>query len=293
MKNLPSSASTLTIAPSLWKESAHFPSPFRHTASRWPSLVMTCFLIGLGSLLGTRALADEQHGDFVSAAHHFFLAGDLQQAQVQLDQALRKQPDNLRAVAEQAFLDDANGRHRQARQRYDRLKGTEQAGLIAIPSAVNLVALSRFSAAGKAFAEVAAHATDAQPKAYADLWSLWLMARQGAAPGANSRAQAARLAAAAKRIQPGNPQQQALLQLYQGGTDSAAVFTAIDGMPVNDLIKRDLTTEASLFAGAYQQYVRHDLSAARQLYQRGFDQSIAASVERPLLEQMLRDMSSR
>nr|WP_314613923.1 hypothetical protein [uncultured Pseudomonas sp.] len=231
----------------------------------------------------------------VLQAHARLLAGDLGGAQALLVQAGAQGQGGNRALAEQAFIEDANGRHMRARQFYDALKGSDQAQVIALSSAVNLAELGRFDAARKAFEQLRLQATSAQVKGYAGLWNLWLAARTASDAGVKPAAIRARLQKQAQAIKPATAPQRALLALYQGKSDISAVFAGIDELQAPDAVKRDLRTEAGLFAGGYLDYVRQDHSSALRAYERALQQSRPSALERPLLIQTSRalQLSSR
>ncbi|MDD2047752.1 hypothetical protein [Pseudomonas putida] len=224
----------------------------------------------------------------VLQAHARLLAGDLIGAQTLLQQAGAQGQGGNRALAEQAFIEDANGRHMRARQFYDALKGSDQAQVIAVPAAVNLAELGRFDASRKAFEQLRQQAANAQVKGYAGLWSLWLAARTASDAGVKPEVIRARLQKQARAIQPATAPQRALLALYQGKSDISAVFADIDELQAPDAVKRDLRTEAGLFAGGYLDYVRQDHSGALRTYQRALQQSRPTAIERPLLIQTSR-----
>lgn len=224
----------------------------------------------------------------VMLAHRQLLEGDLAAAQALLRDAGNKGEGGTRALAEQAFLEDANGRHMRARQLYDALKGSDQEAIIAVPSAVNLAALARFDLARSAFADLQKRSPNPQVKAYAGLWSLWLGARSASDAKLKPQAAQARVQKLARDIKPVTAQQSALCALYQGKTDTTAVFAQIDALSVPEAAKRDLRTEAGLFAGAYLDYVRQDHQAAEHVYQLALEQSRPAAMERQLLIQSSR-----
>lgn len=260
------------------------------------SALAVALFIAAGSALAAPAAAPQQTAQpLVMLAHQQLLEGDLGAAQALLREAGAKGQGGTRALAEQAFLEDANGRHMRARQFYDSLKGSDQVTVIAVPSAVNLAALARFDLARSAFAELQKHSPSPQVKAYAGLWSLWLSARGASNAGLKPDAAKARVLKIARGIKPVTAQQSALVALYQGKTDSSAVFAEIDALQVPEAIKRDLRTEAGLFAGAYLDYVRQDHQGALRLYQLALSQSRPAAMERQLLIQSSRalQLSSR
>lgn len=231
----------------------------------------------------------------VLLAHQQLLEGDLASAQALLRQAGAQGQGGPRALAEQAFIEDASGRHMRARQFYDALKGSNQAAVIAVPAAVNLAELGRFESSRKAFDQLQRQSANAQVKAYAGLWKLWLAARTASDAGVKPETTKARVQKLARAIQPATAQQRALLALYQGKTDVSAVFAEIDTLQAPDAVKRDLRTEAGLFAGAYLDYVRQDHASALRTYQRALQQSRPTAMERPLLIQTSRalQLSSR
>lgn len=260
------------------------------------SMLAVALLMAGGSVLAAPAAAQQKPAQpLVMLAHQQFLEGDLASAQALLREAGAKGQGGTRALAEQAFLEDATGRHMRARQLYDALKGSDQEAVIAVPSAVNLTALARFDQARSSFAALQKRSPSPQVKAYAGLWSLWLGARGASDAGLKPDAARARVQKIARGIRPVTAQQRALVALYQGKTDSSAVFAEIDALQVPEAIKRDLRTEAGLFAGAYLDYVRQDHQGALRIYQLALGQSRPAAMERPLLIQSSRalQLSSR
>ncbi|WP_425317894.1 hypothetical protein [Pseudomonas nitroreducens] len=260
------------------------------------STLAIALLMAAGSALAAPATAPQKPAQpLVMLAHQQLLEGDLGAAQALLREAGAKGQGGTRALAEQAFLEDANGRHIRARQFYDALKGSDQEAVIAVPSAVNLTALARFDLARSAFAALQKRSPTPQVQAYAGLWSLWLGARGASDAGLKPDAARARVQKIARGIKPVTAQQRALVALYQGKTDSSAVLAEIDALQAPETVKRDLRTEAGLFAGAYLDYVRQDHQAALRLYQLALAQSRPAAMERQLLIQSSRalQLSSR
>lgn len=254
--------------------------------------VALALLLGSGLALADSASKADKPATgiapLVMLAHQQLLEGDLVAAQGLLREAGARGQGGHRALAEQAFLEDANGRHMRARQFYDALKGSDQSAVIAVPSAVNLAALGRFDQARKAFADLQKNSPSPQVQAYAGLWNLWLSARIASEGGSKPAASSNQLKQLARAIKPVTPQQRALVALYQGKTDSSAVFAEIDALQAPDAVKRDLRAEAGLFAGAYLDYVRQDHAGALRVYQRALEQSRPAAMERPLLIQSSR-----
>ena len=230
--------------------------------------------------LGSVAYATAPPASLAQQAHRLFLNGENEAAESMLQQVSAVDRDDPSVIFEQAMLDDAAGRHDRARNGYDRLQAGPLARAAAVPSAVNLVALNRFSQARKAFATLAT-SQDAYEAGYSQLWQLWLTARTHKGKSAALRA---RLAKAAAQVKAATPQQRALAELYAGKGSVDAVFSAIDSMRLVDpLQRRDARTEAAFFAGGYLQYVRRDHPAALRLYKQELSQP-SASIERPLLE---------
>ena len=93
---------------------------------------------------------------------------------------LAKGTSSGRLEMELALVDDALGRPQQARRHYDRLGRSVWSDLVALPSAANLAALGRYRDADRAFAQIASKGANADEKAYAQLWRLWLVTRDNA-----------------------------------------------------------------------------------------------------------------
>lgn len=264
---------------------------------RMLSGIALALLVASGSALAGPAQTPAQgvSQPLVLLAHQQLLEGDLASAQALLREAGAQGQGGTRALAEQGFIEDAAGRHVRARQFYDALKGSDQTAVIALPSAVNLAALGRFEQAGKAFAQLQKSSPNPQLQAYAGFWNLWLSARQSSDTGAKPAAIKARVEKLARDIKPVDEHQRALLALFQGKSDSSAVFAQIDGLQAPDAVKRDLRTEAGLFAGGYLDYVRQDHAGALRLYERALQQSRPTAMERPQLIQSSRalQLSSR
>ncbi|HBE9181140.1 TPA: hypothetical protein KNH08_004066 [Serratia fonticola] len=194
--------------------------------------------------------------------------------------ALPASPADRVALFQQAIADDLAARPERARQAYDALMGSDMAAQIAVPSAINLVALGQFKAARRSF-DVLSASLDARESDYARLWQLWLTARTYTG---KSSALKKELAQMATGMNLRSPSQQALVRLYAGKGSIDAAFAAIAAMPGTDeLQRRDALTEATFFTGGYLQYVAHDNKAALQLYEREKSQLNSTSLERPLI----------
>ncbi|MBB4864103.1 hypothetical protein HNP46_002967 [Pseudomonas nitritireducens] len=261
------------------------------------SALALALLVATGPVLAAppQTAAQPVSQPLVLLAHQQLLEGDLAAAQALLNQAGAQGQGGTRALAEQAFIEDAAGRHMRARQFYDALKGSDQAAVIALPQAVNLAALGRLDQAGKAFAELQKSSANPRLQAYAGMWNLWVNARQASAAGARPAAVKARVEKLARGIKPFDEHQRALLALFQGKSDSSAVFAQIDAQQAPDAVKRDMRSEAGLFAGGYLDYVRQDHAGALRLYERALQQSRPTAMERPQLIQSSRalQLSSR
>lgn len=184
------------------------------------------------------------------------------------------------ALFNQAIADDLSGHNQAARKVYDDLMGSDMSAEIAVPSAINLVALGKFDAADQAFNRLAASA-DARVSDYAHLWQLWLTARTHAGKPASLKKE---LAILTSGMNASSPSQQALVRLYAGKGSTDAVFAAIATMHGTDeLQRRDALTEATFFTGGYLQYVTRDNKAAHELYEREQNQLNSTSLELPLI----------
>ncbi|QRY77767.1 hypothetical protein JVX91_19460 [Pseudomonas sp. PDNC002] len=258
-------------------------SNFSSTSVRSLLRQATCVLLTACLPLGGVAFAATPAASLAQESHRLFVSGEEDAARTKLQQATAVDRNDSSVIFEQALLDDAAGRHNQARKGYDRLQAGPLSKAAAVPSAVNLVAVDRFDQARKAFATLAT-SQDVYEAGYSQLWQLWLTARTYKG---NSAALRATLANAAAEVKAATPQQRALAKLYAGKGSVDAVFSAIDGMGLVDpLQRRDARTEAAFFAGGYLQYVRRDHPAALRLYKRELSQP-TASIERPLLEKAI------
>lgn len=192
-------------------------------------------------------------------------------------------PNSPAARAElfrQAIADDLAARPASARRAYDALQGSDLATQIAIPSAINLVALGQFSAARRAFDAVAASGSVPEQD-YAHLWQLWIIARTHSGQPQALKKELARMASG---MHVSSPNLQALVRLYAGQGSVEATFAAVATMPVsNELQKSDALTEATFFSGSYLQFVAHNEPAAQALYKKYKNQLNSTSLERPLI----------
>lgn len=184
------------------------------------------------------------------------------------------------SLFQQAVIDDLAGKNSEARKAYDALKGSDMSAQIAVPSAVNSVAMGQFDVAKPAF-DALATSPNTRERDYAHLWQLWLTARTYTG---NPEPLKKELARQASGMNTHSPSQQALVRLYTGTGSTDAVFSAIAAMPGTDeLQRRDALTEATFFIGGYLQYVARNNKAALELYEREQSQLNNTSLENPLI----------
>ncbi|HGM5492632.1 TPA: hypothetical protein ACKP1B_004332 [Serratia fonticola] len=181
---------------------------------------------------------------------------------------------------QQAIADDLSGRPSAARSIYDVLKNTELSDQIKIPSAINLAALGRFDEAKSAFSRITL-SSDTRESHYAQLWQLWLIARNHTGKIIPLKKQ---LAQVASNFKMAEPYQQAIVDLYAGKGSVDAVFKAVQAIDkLTDIQKRNVITEATFFTGGYLRYVDQDKEAELRLYQREQSQLCLLSLERPFI----------
>lgn len=259
-------------------------TPRGHSRRGRPSQA-TWLLIALACWLFAAMVNASESQQLLGTAHAAYLAGDFQGADRLLDKLLAKGTSSGRLEMELALVDDALGRPQQARRHYDRLGRSAWRDLAALPSAANLAALGRYRDADRAFAQIASKGANADEKAYAQLWRLWLVTRDNAS---SRRARDTAFKRLLGAVRPDDAAQHALVELYRGKADSASVFAAIDRMPLTLPQRRALIAEATLFSGGYLQGMRNDAAAARWLYQVELGLPPVACPERPLIAQAAR-----
>jgi hypothetical protein len=178
---------------------------------------------------------------------------------------------------QQAVADDLVGKNNDARKAYDALKGTDLSAQIAVPSAVNRIALGQFDEAKQAFDTLSTSQNDRE-RDYAHLWQLWLAARM------NPNTLKKKLDLLTSVMNASSPYQQALIRLYAGTGSADEVFATLAVMPGTDeLQRRDALTVATFFIGGYLQYVARDNKAALELYKREHNHLNNTSLETPLV----------
>jgi hypothetical protein len=164
---------------------------------------------------------------------------------------------------QQAINDDLAGHHREARQKYDALNGGMLAGMILLPSAVNLAALERYDEARRAFTLLRQNG-NGRERDYGLLWDLWLTARtwQG-----GSTALQKTLTDKAANYKWFSAYESAIADIYTGQGNEKTVFQLIDGIAFSQAEeKADAVTQAVFFVGGYYQYVINQPQKAQQLY---------------------------
>jgi len=218
------------------------------------------------------------------AVHAAYARGDFRSAQALLQQAPPAVRDTPRMLFAQALLDDAAGRHAEAQQRYEALRGTPLASSVAIPAAINLVAQAKLREASNAFAKAAETARSPALLAYLQQWQLYLLARSQGGPASALQTVLRERGAS---LRPANPVQRALVALYRGEGSADAVLDAVASMDVDAQARRDTLTESVFFAGSYLLYVRGDRPTAALLFRQEMALPPSASSERMLIRQML------
>lgn len=198
-------------------------------------------------------------------------------------------PSSYQAMFRKAVTDDLSDRPQDARKIYDRLQKTALAPQVAVPSAINLVALARFDEAKSAFSSIALGSNNSESN-YAQLWQLWLAARTSTDTAALLKQQLGVMAAGFKMALP---YQRAIADLYAGKGDVESVFKAIDAMPnLSGIQKQNVITEATFFTGSYLRYVAEDNQAALQVFKHHQDQFCILSLERPLINGAIAELET-
>ncbi|MCD1125898.1 hypothetical protein LPW36_07750 [Jinshanibacter sp. LJY008] len=190
---------------------------------------------------------------------------------------------------QQAVTDDLAGHHLEARKLYDALKSTDLDEQIAVPSAINLAALTQYQASLKEF-DALALSHDVRVSDYAHLWQLWLTARIHTG---DIVALKEKLTHMASGMKVSSPSQQALVRLYSGDGDINTVLIAIKAMSCTDELQcRDARTVATFFIGGYLQFVEHDDKAALQWYEHQQNELNNTSLETPLIFQTITSLKA-
>lgn len=184
-------------------------------------------------------------------------------------------------LLQQAMSEDHAGRPQQARAIYDSIKDSEKSGIEAVPSAINLAAIGRFADAQNAFTDISINGKP-RDKDYAQLWLLWLTARQW------SDTQISLQKELQRRVQSYTwqyPWEQDIARLYMGEGSPEALLAAINNWNTLDTIKKDAFTEGLFFAGGYLQYVKHVPEKAAELFNKNKTRLNKTSLEQPLIVQ--------
>lgn len=183
-------------------------------------------------------------------------------------------------VFDQALNDYFAGRYSDAQKGYNRLKDTDYHGVSAVPAAINAIAQTQYSDAQKSFAEIKKGSSQ-RDKEYAQLWNLWLTAKQW--KGSNEE-----LNKELKRQVESQtwhlPFEKSIAGLYAGRETVESVFDAVSALTADAALHQDALTEATFFAGGYLQNVKHDNAAAKQLFNDNLNKLNSVSLERPLID---------
>lgn len=187
---------------------------------------------------------------------------------------------DAKMVYQQAVLDDLAGRPAQARKGYDAIAQFSLPDM-AVPSAVNYVALGDLAQARTAFTTLAG-STDSREADYAQLWNIWLMARTSRT---NKEALQQQLLKQVMQYQWHSHYEQAVADLYSGSGSLNAIYAAVEEIPLDQVIKKqDALTETTFFAAGYLQYVNKDNQAALKLIDSNQAKLSSLSLERPLID---------
>ncbi|MEB0951060.1 hypothetical protein [Citrobacter sedlakii] len=187
---------------------------------------------------------------------------------------------NGQVIFNQALDDYFADRNREAMKGFNRLKGTDYAQVSAVPYAINLVALGKYSQAKKSFSNLK-NSTLVREREYAQLWELWLTAKEWKGSNILLGKTLQRLVSA----QNWHPSyMQTIAGLYAGQETVENVFRAVDALSSDPALRKDAFTEATFFAGEYLQNVKHDSAAAKQLFNANLSKLNSVSLERPFID---------
>lgn len=184
------------------------------------------------------------------------------------------------ATFQQAVNDDLAGHHREARQKYDALNNGMLAGIILLPSAVNLAALERYDEARQAFTLLRQNG-NGRERDYGLLWDLWLTARtwQGGTTALQKT-----LTDKAAHYKWFSAYESAIADIYSGKGNEKSVFQLIDSIAFSEAEeKADAVTQTVFFVGGYYQYVIKQPQKAQKLYRDYASHLNKSSLERNLI----------
>ena len=186
---------------------------------------------------------------------------------------------NDNALYQQAVQLDLNGQHMLARKHYDALKNREIVKLSAVPSAINHAALNNYQLAQKAFSALE-KSTDTRDREYAQLWTLWLTARQW--NGSKND-----LIKQNKRYVESHswnlPWEKLIAQMYTNEVSPEALMVLVNSGNIPIKIKNDALTESLFFATGYLKYVEGNSIQATMLFNKYKSFINATSLESQLL----------
>lgn len=188
--------------------------------------------------------------------------------------------NDSKAVFEQAVADYFSGRYGQAQKRFNELRNTDYAAASAVPAAVNLVAMGKYTSAQQAFGQIQ-KSTNVREKEYAKLWELWLTAKlwRGSNKGLINKLNKL---VAAHDWQPSYMQD--IAKVYAGQENVEDLFNSLSTQGLDEASHKDAFTEATFFAGGYLQNVKHNNAAAMQLFNDNLNKLNSVSLERPFID---------
>ncbi|UTJ49481.1 hypothetical protein NLZ15_10890 [Atlantibacter subterranea] len=193
---------------------------------------------------------------------------------------LATQVIDTKAIFSQAIDDYFSGRNREAQKGYERLGNTEYAAISAVPAAVNLVALGQYSEAQKAFANIK-NSSSVRDREYAQLWDLWLTAKQWKGSDKELNKELKRLVYSQTWHLPF---EKSIAGLYAGRETVDSVFSAVSAFNADAAQQQDARAEATFFAGGYLQNVKHNSASAKQLFNDNLSKLNSVSLERPFID---------
>ncbi|MDA3131171.1 hypothetical protein [Atlantibacter subterraneus] len=185
-----------------------------------------------------------------------------------------------KAVFERAVDDYFSGRYGEAKKAFGQLYETDYADASAVPAAVNLAAMGKYTSSLKAFGRIK-KSTNVREKQYAQLWELWLTAKQWRGSNKELNKKLERLVSS-QDWQPSY--MQSIAKLYVGQETIENVFNSVSTQGSDETLRKDALTEATFFAGGYLQNVKHDNAAALRLFNDNLNKLNSVSLERPFID---------
>lgn len=185
-----------------------------------------------------------------------------------------------KSILTQAISDYFSGRYEEARAGYKKLEKTDYAEYSAVPAAINMVALGQYSQSQKAFIKIKNN-SNVRDKEYAQLWELWLTAKQWKGSNNALKKELIRLV---DTYHWHLPFEKSIAGLYAGRETVESVFKAVSAFNADATQQQDARAEATFFAGGYLQNVKHDDASAKQLFNDNLNKLNSVSIEKPLIE---------